>query len=392
MLNELYRNIGLKDYIKRYGLTNAIKRGVFVANPVHLVKNYEIKKLLWQEKASKKVSQYLKYKDIKPTDLRYGNISEEDPVWFYWHSGIENAPDIVKTCYHSIVKYSGKKIFVLSEENVEKYVVLPKYIVDKKNKGMISIAAYTDLIRAALLTHYGGFWIDSTVYLTDKIPSQIEKQDFFVFSNALGLIENPVLHPLWFVRAKAENKVVKEIRNILFAYWLRENHVCEYLLPNIVVTLALNSHENEKKDMLYMNSDYSEYLIKVISDEYCVEKTDWIKSLTSIHKLSYKLDVANAKENSNLRYILQEKFWPKMFSESGGKLIMKKVLYITNTRVPYRVDFLNELSQCCDLTVLFERSVTNNRNKQWTDSEKKNISHFIRTVCKLVMKVHLLFK
>jgi len=240
--------------------------------------------------------------------LRYGNIQVEDPIWIYWHSGIENAPDIVKECYHSIEKYTDREIIVLSEDNIKKYIMLPKYIIDKKVKGMISTAAYTDLIRVALLAHYGGFWIDATVYLTDKLPSQIVEQDFFVFSNTLGLIENPVLHPLWFIRAKANGKIIKEIRNTLFAYWLKENHVCEYLLPNIITTEVLRNHKNAVKDMLYMNSDYSEYLIKVISEEYSDKKNEWIKGLTSIHKLSYKLDVSNAKENSNLIRILKNNF------------------------------------------------------------------------------------
>lgn len=56
--------------------------------------------------------------------------------------------------------------------------------------------------------------------------------------------------------------------------------------------------------------------------------------------------------------------------------MMKNVLYITNIRVPYRVDFFNELSKYCDLTVLFERSVSNNRNKQWVDAVKESYKSF----------------
>lgn len=48
---------------------------------------------------------------------------------------------------------------------------------------------------------------------------------------------------------------------------------------------------------------------------------------------------------------------------------MKKVLYISNIPVPYRVRFLNELSRCCDLTVLFERQNSDTRNGEWTGSE-----------------------
>lgn len=45
------------------------------------------------------------------------------------------------------------------------------------------------------------------------------------------------------------------------------------------------------------------------------------------------------------------------------------VLYITNTEVPYRVRFFNELSKHIELTVLYERKGSSNRNKEWAQSE-----------------------
>lgn len=51
---------------------------------------------------------------------------------------------------------------------------------------------------------------------------------------------------------------------------------------------------------------------------------------------------------------------------------MKKVLYLTNIEVPYRVRFFNELAKRCDLTVLYERRKSANRDSKWTNGEKKN--------------------
>lgn len=48
---------------------------------------------------------------------------------------------------------------------------------------------------------------------------------------------------------------------------------------------------------------------------------------------------------------------------------MKKVLYISNIEVPYRVRFFNELAKNCDLTVLYERKKSSNRNPEWAKSE-----------------------
>lgn len=52
----------------------------------------------------------------------------------------------------------------------------------------------------------------------------------------------------------------------------------------------------------------------------------------------------------------------------AGESDMKKVLYISNIEVPYRVRFLNQLSQECDLTVLYERKRSSNREKSWAKS------------------------
>lgn len=50
---------------------------------------------------------------------------------------------------------------------------------------------------------------------------------------------------------------------------------------------------------------------------------------------------------------------------------MKRVLYITNIEVPYRVRFFNELAKYCDLTVLYERETSKNRNDTWAKSEQQ---------------------
>ena len=178
---------------------------------------------------------------------------------------------------------------MLNDQNLADYIRLPEYIEKKKDAGQIPMAGYADLMRFALLEHYGGTWIDSTVYLTDPIPDMILNSDFFAVRNSLLLIDNPVLYPAWFLHAKKGNKTIREIRNVAFAYWLKNEHVIEYLLPNLIITLVVKSNPEVEKAIPYMNSDYSEYLVKVLADDYSEEKWNWIKKLTGIHKLTYKL-------------------------------------------------------------------------------------------------------
>lgn len=44
-----------------------------------------------------------------------------------------------------------------------------------------------------------------------------------------------------------------------------------------------------------------------------------------------------------------------------------KVLFLTNIPSPYRVDFFNELGKFCDLTVLFEKNSSSERDSSWKD-------------------------
>lgn len=49
---------------------------------------------------------------------------------------------------------------------------------------------------------------------------------------------------------------------------------------------------------------------------------------------------------------------------------MKRVLYLSSTEVPYRTKFFNLLGGYCDLTVLYEREKSSNRNNTWAKSEE----------------------
>ena len=50
---------------------------------------------------------------------------------------------------------------------------------------------------------------------------------------------------------------------------------------------------------------------------------------------------------------------------------MKKVLYLTNIEVPYRVRFFNELAKYCDLTVVYERQKSKTRDDAWASCEQR---------------------
>lgn len=49
-----------------------------------------------------------------------------------------------------------------------------------------------------------------------------------------------------------------------------------------------------------------------------------------------------------------------------------KVLFLTNVPAPYRVDFFNALGKLCELTVLFEKTTSDERDKSWRNYKFDN--------------------
>lgn len=54
-----------------------------------------------------------------------------------------------------------------------------------------------------------------------------------------------------------------------------------------------------------------------------------------------------------------------------------KILWLTNIPSPYRVDFFNELGKECNLTVVFEKSTSNERDKSWQNYKFNNFKGII---------------
>lgn len=70
---------------------------------------------------------------------------------------MDNAPDLVKKCYQSVVRNNpNKKVIVISEKNISDYVTFSEYIVTKLKQGVITHTHMTDLLRLDLLITYGG--------------------------------------------------------------------------------------------------------------------------------------------------------------------------------------------------------------------------------------------
>ena len=182
----------------------------------------------------------------------------------------------------------------------------------------MSAAAFSDLLRFTLLEHFGGTWLDATVYLTEKLPDYITNSDLFSFRDSFGLIYNPALMSVWLLHSRPGNQVMRETRNMAYAYWKDNDYVIEYLLPYIILTVAMEKYPEELNKMPYANSDYCHLMLDALSEKNNQETYAYITSLTSVHKLSYKLPNEVISNQNNLYHDMINK---SKIGQGGGKPI-----------------------------------------------------------------------
>lgn len=239
---------------------------------------------------------------------KYNNVSsEEEPriIWFCWLQGIDNAPELVKRCYNSIVlNASDWEINVVTKENLGDFVEMDKVVLEKWKEGTITNAHFSDILRTELLIKYGGLWIDSTVLIVDELPDYIMKSDIFMFTHS-----NPddvtISYNSWFIFSRPQNQVLLTLRDLLNEYWAKENHLKDYFMWHLMLTMILEICCSKNRLVNYYVSDeIPETLARIVFEQFDPNIMKTINQICPIHKLSNKLSIPKDIEGSFYEKIL----------------------------------------------------------------------------------------
>lgn len=238
------------------------------------------------------------------------NRKDEKIIWQYWHQGTKKAPKIIKKCLLSVKEQmKGYKQIVLDYNSIKDYVELPdryyRLLEDKKMK----IAHFSDVLRVYLLEKYGGTWIDSTIYLTDKIPDEIMNSNFCILQKDILSDLSGNNNSCFFIHNKEYSAHIAMMKNILDKYWAENNFVINYFMFEHISTM-LSQIKGELKDewdnMPRYSAEITGELQKHLFDEFKIDEFEKIKKLTPIHKLTYKKPKKTAQKNTYYDYILNE--------------------------------------------------------------------------------------
>lgn len=251
-------------------------------------------------RVQKKYKKYLIKYDYK------SSINKND-IWICWFQGMDNAPSVVKKCYESIKKYnSDKNIHVITEKNMFEYIELPEYIINKWKKGIISYTHLSDIIRTELLIKYGGLWVDATTYFTDSIPDYVYNKDLFLYKY-YDSSDITIRFNSWFIYSSKDNAILKNIRDLLYAYWKKERKLSEYFLWHFFLTMSYEYNYEKYCDIYKITDENCHTLQNEILNTYDSEYYEVIKKYSPIHKLTYKIDFDNIAVNSYYEKIMNDK-------------------------------------------------------------------------------------
>lgn len=246
------------------------------------------------EKLCKKYQKQIRDIEIQKYDCK----DMSDTIFICWLQGIDNAPELVKNCFNS-VKYhcKDKNIVVIDDKNYKEYTSLPDYIINKWNDGIISNTFFSDILRINILARHGGLWLDATTYLTAPLPDYIFSNEFFVYRNGFFELDD-INMASWLIYSKPNNLLLLKTQALIFKYWTEHNYLRQYFLFHLFFKMVSDTYPDEYKKIPYYNHIDNHIFAEELFDEYDEKRFNQIKDITSIHKLSNKLEMSKNQENS----------------------------------------------------------------------------------------------
>lgn len=207
-------------------------------------------------------------------------------IFTYWDSGLDRAPAVVKPCHRELKRFhNSSEVHVLTADTWQYYVELPAHVLAKLPTNR---AHFSDVLRVALLSRYGGIWADATCMFSQNVTGQFDEltsSGFFSFQVNGPRISN------WFLCSSGDNYIPKMMFETLSEYWSEHDDVTHYFMFHHMFEILYYLDARFKKiwdSMKKKNSQQPHELQFSMFAKYEKEKFQQHYQSAFIHKLTYK--------------------------------------------------------------------------------------------------------
>lgn len=229
------------------------------------------------------------YKDKKEIN---SYKQEKNIIWICWLQGLENAPDIVKLCINSIKENSnGSEVVILTKENIPSYITLPEVIIEKYNKGLITHANYSDILRFNLLAKHGGLWLDATILATETIPKEVFNYPFYSLrwhEKKSPYVQNYKYH-MFVVGGFKNGKMVSFIADMITKYLSSHEVLPDYYFIDYCAKIALEMFPDiyEEMEKIPFTSERLYEMVSLLSFPFDQENYSKLSKEVTLSKLNW---------------------------------------------------------------------------------------------------------
>lgn len=229
-------------------------------------------------------------------------------IWTLWWQGDESMPFIIKNTIKSIRNATEYEVVLITKDNYMSYIELPDAIINKLDR--ISLPHLSDYIRVALLAKYGGLWIDSTVFCSDRIPDSVFNSSFYTVKNPSEQ-NKYIAMGKWNMQVMGTNiigcPVFVLMKRFLEEYWSKFDRPIDYLFFDCYMNVLYEDNKTFKEliDAVPITNTNMHSLLPVLNEDYNEYGYQRLKENTFFFKLTYKLNY--------LRNINQNSYYAKIF-------------------------------------------------------------------------------
>ena len=231
-------------------------------------------------------------------------------VWICWWQGEEKMPELCKICYQRLQQMlpSNADIHLITSRNFKEFIDIPKCILTQLEENKITITYFSDILRESLLAKYGGLWIDSTVYVSNRISEDyFSNYQFWSVKIPPDYIDKKYIGQeiskgKWcgfIMLGKCGNVLNSFVKDAMYLYAKSHDTIIDYFLQNLIIAIGYDRIPKLRAllDALPYNNISIYELYEIIDEEFQEDKWLDLTKDSSFFKLTWKRQYLPVTEN-----------------------------------------------------------------------------------------------